>query len=180
MIININTIKEATQYFIKDLNQIPQNVIEKLIQNDFDSLYELTYPTADEKIYSYEYNEELEVIESMEDGSVIVQNPNYDEDTDETETIIISKDKYNFEHYDLLPMWGTMWTFKDSYDEEFVRENIKAVSDCGFRIYEHEDLGIILGIDGAGYDFYEAHWIPLYKAFGFRWHNDIAKEAINE
>lgn len=27
-----------------------------------------------------------------------------------------------------------------------------------------------IGIDGAGYDFYEAHWIPLYEARGLHWH----------
>ena len=44
------------------------------------------------------------------------------------------------------------------------------MADCGFRIYEQEDYGYIFGIDGAGYDFYEAHWIPLYKARGLKWH----------
>lgn len=49
---------------------------------------------------------------------------------------------------------------------DFIRENLQKVADCGFRIYEHDDYGIYLGIDGGGYDFYEAHWIPLYKAAG--------------
>lgn len=71
-----------------------------------------------------------------------------------------------------LPMWGTMWSFESPLDNDWLedKKNLKAMADCGFRIYEQEDYGYIFGIDGAGYDFYEAHWIPLYKARGLRWH----------
>jgi hypothetical protein len=71
-----------------------------------------------------------------------------------------------------LPMWDIMWSFDDMVDRWWLEEksNLQAMADCGFRIYEQEDYGYIFGIDGAGYDFYEAHWIPLYKARGLRWH----------
>ena len=49
---------------------------------------------------------------------------------------------------------------------------MQIMANCGFRIYESEDYGYIFGIDGAGYDFYEAHWIPLYKAIGLKWHDN--------
>ena len=69
-------------------------------------------------------------------------------------------------------MWGTMWSFTDSSDNSWLedKKNLQTMADCGFRIYEQEDYGYIFGIDGAGYDFYEAHWIPLYKARGLEWH----------
>ena len=76
------------------------------------------------------------------------------------------------EKYDtFLPMWGTMWSFDHFFDDIWLKEksNLQAMADCGFRIYEQEDFGYIFGIDGAGYDFYEAHWIPLYKARGQQW-----------
>ena len=64
-----------------------------------------------------------------------------------------------------LPMWGTMWSFGESIDDWWVeRGGLKAMANCGFRVYEQEDFGYIFGIDGAGYNFYESHWIPLYKA----------------
>ena len=44
------------------------------------------------------------------------------------------------------------------------------MADCGFRIYESEEFGYFFGIDGAGYSFYEEHWIPLYKQRGLQWH----------
>lgn len=83
------------------------------------------------------------------------------------------------DYYDVLPMWGTMWSFGDGIDDdwlsgEFGEDGLKLMSECGFRIYEHEEFGYFFGIDGAGYDFYEAHWIPLYKARGLHWHNEEA------
>jgi hypothetical protein len=73
-----------------------------------------------------------------------------------------------------LPMWGAMWTFGNITDQWWLEDerNLKAMADCGFRIYEQEDYGYVFGIDGMGYDFYEAHWIPLYKARGLQWHRD--------
>ena len=71
-----------------------------------------------------------------------------------------------------LPMWGTMWSFGDSADDSWLEEEdgLELMAKCGFRIYEQEDFGYLFGIDGAGYSFMEAHWIPLYKARGLRWH----------
>ena len=72
---------------------------------------------------------------------------------------------------DVLPMWGWMWQMTDMTDREWIENNIDTLKDCGFRIYESEDFGYLIGIDGAGYDFYEEHWIPLYKARGLKWHD---------
>lgn len=69
-----------------------------------------------------------------------------------------------------FPMWGTVWTFNDSADEWWAENHIDVMQECGFRVYDQEDFGIIFGIDGAGYNFYEAHWVPLYKARGLQWH----------
>jgi len=27
--------------------------------------------------------------------------------------------------------------------------------------------GVFLGVNGAGYDFFDSHWIPLYRLFGW-------------
>lgn len=72
-----------------------------------------------------------------------------------------------------LPMWGTMWSFSEPMDDWWLEEKngLEAMARCGFRIYRQEDYGYIFGIDGAGYDFYEDHWIPLYKERGIQWHD---------
>jgi len=71
-----------------------------------------------------------------------------------------------------LPMWSTMWSFDDIFDNSWIEDakNLLAMAKCGFRVYEQEDYGYIFGIDGGGYDFYYTHWIPLYKARGLKWH----------
>lgn len=76
-----------------------------------------------------------------------------------------------------LPMWGTMWSFGDSCDDWWLEngDGIKVMSECGFRIYEHVEWGYFFGIDGAGYDFYSEHWIPLYKKRGLEWHDPEAE-----
>lgn len=75
-----------------------------------------------------------------------------------------------------LPMWGTMWSFSEPMDDWWLEEKngLEAMARCGFRIYHQEDYGYIFGIDGAGYDFYEDHWIPLYKERGIQWHDTEA------
>lgn len=122
MIKRIETIKEATQEWVAEFNEIPYRVIEKLYQYDIDSICELTTPAS----------------------------------------------KFSA----LLPIWSTLWTFGCKFDEDWARENIGTMRQCGFRVYEQDNFGVLFGIDGAGYDFYEAHWIPLYKARGLKWHDE--------
>ena len=66
--------------------------------------------------------------------------------------------------------WGTMFHPECSLDEEWIRENIEEVEQCGFLVYDSIETGILLGVDGCGYDFYQAHWTPLYRRRGLRWH----------
>ena len=71
-------------------------------------------------------------------------------------------------------MWSTLFEAKDSTIKDWILENQeKIITKAGFTIIdlsrENEgeyETGVFLGINGAGYDFYEAHWIPLYKIFG--------------
>ena len=100
--------------------------------------------------------------------SLVARLIEYGDDIDE----ITPMNDDDVDHDNYLPIWGTMWSFDDYIDTEWLEDkrNLKAMADCGFRIYIQEDLGYIFGIDGAGYDFYEAHWIPLYEARGLMWH----------
>jgi len=71
-------------------------------------------------------------------------------------------------------MWSTLFEAKDNTIKDWILENYeKIISEVGFTIIdlsrENEgeyETGVFLGVNGAGYDFYEAHWIPLYKIFG--------------
>lgn len=77
------------------------------------------------------------------------------------------------QHSDLA--WPAGWDtlFRPVWpDDEWVRRNLDAVAGCGFLVFDCQYCGILLAIDGAGYDFYEHHWIPLYEARGFKWENE--------
>jgi hypothetical protein len=76
--------------------------------------------------------------------------------------------------------WGYMFHPENSLDEEWIRENISIVEECGFLIYDTEETGILLGIDGCGYSFYENHWTPLYKARDLHWHTEEKEVIKNE
>lgn len=91
---------------------------------------------------------------------------------DDQHKITLELDDYEVLDYDELPMWGTLWQFDSFLDNDWLEENIQVMSDCGFRIYKHDEWGYFFGIDGCGYDFYESHWIPLYKKRGLQWHDE--------
>jgi hypothetical protein len=71
-------------------------------------------------------------------------------------------------------MWGTLFEAKNKFVAEDIIDNADAIiSDAGFTIIdlsrENEgefQTGVFLGVNGMGYDFFDAHWIPLYKILG--------------
>jgi hypothetical protein len=79
-------------------------------------------------------------------------------------------------------MWGTMFLVNDPVDKRAIQALLQPVTDEEDELYGSEEVGntgifafdidgeIVLGIHGAGYDFYEHHWIPLYEALGYAWH----------
>lgn len=96
-----------------------------------------------------------------------------------------------------LPMWGTLWTH-DRITSDWVEEVQKTyteaeleemgddratlyrcgwcpLGDTGVLAFVHEDGDVILGIDGAGYDFESEHWEPLYDLLGFKWHENTTR-----
>lgn len=164
------TIRDAAYKWVNGFNAIPQALIVKAYGGDnIDELIEITPIAEGDRAWSNKYQEECEVISiNREEETAIIEVDGEEKETDLSD---ISP-----EREDLLPMWGTMWTFGENIDEEWALNNLGVIADCGFRIYESEELGVYFGIDGAGYDFYESHWIPLYKARGLKWHDVETEE----
>ena len=79
-------------------------------------------------------------------------------------------------------MWGTMFVVNDPVDKRAIQALLQPVEDEEDELYGTQEVGatgisafdideeIVLGIHGAGYDFYQHHWIPLYEALGYAWH----------
>ena len=166
---------EAAREWVKEFNAFPLGMIEKLFNADFDDWCEITPILEGCRVWSNDYQKMGEVMEITEDedGNEVVKV-----ELDNGEEIETTKDDISREEDSYFPMWGTMWQFGDSCDDWWLENDngLEIMAECGFRIYESGEFGYFFGIDGAGYDFYEAHWLPLYEKRGLKWHKEDNEE----
>jgi len=170
------TTLEAAHAWVREFNAIPMAVVEKLMQVSEDEITEVTPPAVGDVVYVFDTDgQHGEILSHRSDGHDLL----YTVRLDNGDKVELTTSDFCCEPADLLPMWGTMWAFTDPTDVEWLNgylgNHMQEMADCGFRIYEQEDYGYIFGINGAGYDFYEAHWVPLYKARGLKWSEEDVK-----
>lgn len=178
------TAREAAEEWVREFNAIPQGMIDKLMKLDCEDWHEVTTPSYGCRVYVPSSSLPDNYDGDKDEGVVI----SYDEESDLycielDDGFKVSLEEGDFEVVwdDSLPMWGTMWSFGDSADDYWLSDlgGIGVMSRCGFRIYESEEFGYFFGIDGAGYSFYDEHWVPLYRARDLHWHDPATeKEAI--
>lgn len=172
---NLRTIEDATRKWVDEFNCINSSLIERIMEseehsNDFN---EVTTPVVGDyaDVSSYHGYDSYEIISIDYECRVATI-------LDGEEQVDVDLDDIYIERDSILPMWGWLWSFGNGIDEGWARENLGLMSECGFRIYEDDyDGTLYFGIDGAGYSFLEAHFIPLYKARGLKWHDE---ENLNE
>ena len=163
------TIKEATELWVhRDMNYIPYSVLGKLRQLDPNDVREITPICKGDRVYVCSVSQ-YGYVTSISDDLYTVE-------LDDDETVEVEENDLESDFDGEFPMWNTLWTFNDPCDEAWAEEHLFVMAECGFRLYESEDYGLVFGIDGAGYDFYSEHWIPLYKARGLHWHDDADEE----
>lgn len=159
-------IRKATRQWIDGFNAIPLSLIQKAYPLE-ESEFELTQLTGRLWVCSYCGGE----YDADEVDSLAV------DENDERQCSYCGHGPVSQEDGNSLggqfPAWGTMWTFGEWLDEEWAKSHLDDMDRCGFVVYESDELGLFFGIDGAGYDFYEQHWIPLYLARGLQWHEHI-------
>lgn len=173
------TIRDATERFVSEMNAIDTEMIRRLMSADPDEWREVTAPWVGDSVYVYDIPDELDTLEhGGEIDSYDKKNGTYIIELYDGKKLSCSKNDFEIEYDNALPIWGAMWSFGDGIDDWWLEEKdgIEIMSECGFRIYESDEFGYFFGIDGAGYDFYEAHWIPLYKARGLQWHDSAAEQ----
>ena len=128
-------IREATTQWVNGFNAIPQSIIQKLIGIDWDEVKELTPPTAYDRVYtnSCKYGEIVKVSNADDDLYLIRLD-------DSDKKVEMHGNDFTVIHDDLLPMWGTMWSFGDSADNWWLeRGGIETMANCGFRCIRQED-----------------------------------------
>lgn len=171
---------EAVHAFVGEFNAFPTDMIQRLMESggfaEADEWTEVTLPAVGDRVCVFDAprksssdSDEGEIIKVENDRTYVIR-------MDDGVVVRISSDDGDFAvSYDgYLPMWGTMWQFSDPCDIHWMEEDdgVETMSRLGFRIYYHEEWGYFFGIDGAGFDFYEAFWTPLYDARGLKWHDE--------
>ena len=166
------TILDAARQWVGSFNAIPYGMIDALMRYEPDSWHEVTLMKIGDRVYVYESGDYGEITKYS------AKTEKFTVELDNGKTVKVAKDDMERDDYSILPMWGTLWSFGDSTDDYWLSDfdGLRLMAECGFRIYEHEEWGYFFGIDGAGYDFYEAHWVPLYKARGLHWHDEAAEK----
>lgn len=176
MNVQLKNKREAAEFWVREFNAIDEGMISALICQNPDDWYEVTLPRVGDRVYvawlvgdSTTHEGE---ISSVGDGVYIVE-------LDDGCEASLTQDEFEVIRDYELPIWGTMWSFGDKLDDWWLEEKdgLRAMSDCGLRVYKSEEFGYFFGIDGAGYDFFESHWIPLYEARGLHWHDEETEAA---
>jgi hypothetical protein len=80
-------------------------------------------------------------------------------------------------HNDL--MWSTLFNVNSEYERELILKNSQdIIKKANLIIIDIEDFlnthklnvystGLFIGFNGCGYDFYSAHWKPLFEILGY-------------
>jgi len=155
-------LERAVRYFVsRDMDMIPGVLFENLLKHadgDVDSVLRLVGSDRRECDHC---GEEIDkgACEENEDG----------------ENTCTCESCGHSHVWEDLPLAGPRYGgFPGAHSTVFWTDNARAAElapECGFLVYESDDFnGHILAIDGGGYDFYSAHWTPLYLALGLDWH----------
>lgn len=83
---------------------------------------------------------------------------------------ILTDEEGKYLTYSNLPISiHSFYLVSEKLDVEWILNNIEIMREHGFEVYESENH-LFVAIDGIGYDFIEAHWLPLYEDRGLKWH----------
>lgn len=168
---NFTTAREqAEYYFNREFKTISYSLIEESVRN---GTTEIMMPSTEIIIQEYfdSYSNKNDILEEYYGGKRKAKK-HFDSWINDEDFIKWAEDQDWFDNYkygDLsenhYPMWG--WVFGcDSFYVDSDYMNVDKLWEIGIGVLDHED-GYFLFIAGAGYDFYEAHWIKLFKEIGW-------------
>jgi len=143
-------IRKACEKWVKEWSCIPTELLERAYGETFDDI-EIIAPEFED--YKKEY---------IKDG--------YCDGDCESCRYENCRDSY-FEDVPKIPAWGWVFVPKEEIDQRWLKACAEIIADwCDVIVYYTEEIGYYIGFNGAGYDFYDAHWIPLYILRGLKWH----------
>lgn len=156
-------IEEHTRKWFDQFSRIPMSIMEKVVGEQMWEdvcipLYHVTCKKVRDNGYSCDFYDSD-------------NNTDLTDDCDDNhDGIAECESGRELMNEDTKPMWGTL--FQPQYmDRDWFRNNAQKIYDeTGVLVFENEDYDIIIGINSAGHDFYEAYWTKLYIMRGFEWH----------
>ena len=155
------TKRVACEQWVAESNAFSLWMVEKLAGEGLEGISKLT-PIVEDDYVTYFKDWGTYTVKSVdrEEGTLVLIS-------DDEEEVVADLNEVEKVDDDYFPMWNTLWEFPN-IDED----DAELVAKCGFEMYElTEDGTILIGINGCGYSFYEAHWLPLYDAKGMCWHD---------
>lgn len=170
LFLNLETAKDQAEYYF---NREFQTTSLSLINRNKKLFYNILQPNRKVIIKEFfdSYSNFDEVLKDFlnENEYTEITEDNY-QDNDEFIDFVENSSEYDNYRYgdhenNHYPMWG--FVFKcDSFYVTSDYMNTDMLYDMGIGVLEHDD-DYFLFIAGAGYDFYEAHWIPLFEKIGW-------------
>lgn len=170
LILELDTAKKIAQYYFRrDLDECPLELLENK-----DDLLNIMMP-SDEYLVEHFLSEHPDEKEFKKE---------YKKSKSELcfyDWIINNNSEFDYYYENLIeehyPLWNYVWKCPDNYINSSYM-NVDKLFELGIGVIDHEQ-GYYLFIAEAGYDFYEEHWIPMFKEMGLIKEEKEIKEIIN-
>ena len=180
LVLTFNTAQEQAQYYFNrefnavDLDTLqraqphgePLYVVKPSISIIIDEWFNNGYANEGELLKEYALENDVDLNEiDLDDFYTHIEQNNSD-----FENYLYGD--FENTHY---PMWGTLWNCPSFYiDSNYM--DVDKLYKLGIGVVEQEGE-YYLFIAGAGYDFYSAHWIPLFEELGWIEYEQTEEEA---
>lgn len=169
LVLSFNTAKDQANYFF---NREFQGVALSLVEQSWgEESHEMVVMPSDEVILKEFFDNRIG--EKDEYIADFLGEPRDLEEDEVPAFVEWATNHPDFEDYKYgdfqanhYPMWGTVWRCDEFYvDSDYMTTD--KLYNLGIGVCQDRDGDYYLFIAGAGYDFYSAHWIPLFSALGW-------------
>lgn len=168
--------KHSTLQFMNSYSREVEEKAKRLFDNSFNSIsFELLKEAVGEdSIIDYIERPSDEIIEA-EAKSNFCDDKEWEKLSEDRKEEEIDSYYFDSEHY---PIWGTVFEAKDELLSDKIMRDIDGLYKIGIGVISPTDnANACLFIAGAGYNFYDAHWIPLFEYWGWLNMKEIKEKA---
>jgi len=146
------------------LHEIPTDVVLTLYRSK--SVVEITPIGVGDFVERNDLSEMMEVLEILPNGHYLTENAEGDD------TVVVAPEEVQIVFPEEVPDFDTMWNFNNPSLTNWVAQegNLENVAWCGFRIYQHEKLGYLIGTNHDEPENLAKCFELLYDAMDLNWH----------